>query len=245
MLLPMKIYKVYLLTNTNTGKQYVGQTERDIYDRWKTHVSAAMCGSPLQLHQSIRKHGVECWTHVQLWSCDSYEECLVQEKMSIVKFDTYRNGYNANGGGTGGNMRVRMSVAARQEDSIKRSIRYSREGNPNHSGISDQGLFDIVSNISVELGYVPGRLTISSRCDKFPKNFSKNRFNGRYSNLAKQVALKLNLTYNPSYRNPEQCAAASKLGKLFIWVTNGTLTKRILITDLQEYENNNYIRGRK
>ena len=49
---------IYLITNTITGKNYVGQTKRSLDQRFKSHLyEAEKMKYNMYLHNSIRKYG--------------------------------------------------------------------------------------------------------------------------------------------------------------------------------------------
>jgi group I intron endonuclease len=51
--------KIYVVTNKINGKQYVGQTVRDLGDRLKRHFNDAEKGDNLYFHRAILKYGKE------------------------------------------------------------------------------------------------------------------------------------------------------------------------------------------
>ena len=48
---------VYLLTNLENGKHYVGKTKGTLDKRWYKHVHEAKKGCSFALHGAIRKYG--------------------------------------------------------------------------------------------------------------------------------------------------------------------------------------------
>lgn len=53
---------VYLVTNIENGKRYVGKTKGSLAERWYNHVKDARAGSPYAIHRAIRKHGKQAFT---------------------------------------------------------------------------------------------------------------------------------------------------------------------------------------
>ena len=86
--------KVYLITNTTSGKGYVGQTKNSLQHRFREHTQKKTPG----IAQAIKKHGKENFTITLLEEC---EQCNLDERETfwINKKDTYRNGYNLTPGG--------------------------------------------------------------------------------------------------------------------------------------------------
>jgi group I intron endonuclease len=96
-------YKIYLITNSVNGKQYVGLTIGTLADRLKQHFAAARKGRKAPLPNAIRKYGESAFS-IQLIRADarSYEELQEQEINEIATRDSIRNGYNSAVGGAVG-----------------------------------------------------------------------------------------------------------------------------------------------
>ena len=94
---------IYLITNTITGKNYVGQTKRTIEARFKSHLREAKNQKySMYLHNSIRKYGEEHFTVIILEEC-SAEQVHEREKFWIKHLNTKEPfGYNEHEGGRGG-----------------------------------------------------------------------------------------------------------------------------------------------
>jgi len=108
--------QIYLITNTVTGKKYVGQTmthrkNKEKYrpygyeQRFKTHMSDALCNTKKHqcryLNNSIRKDGKEAFTITLITQCD-LDEADALEQHYIKEYGTlYPNGYNLTKGGKG------------------------------------------------------------------------------------------------------------------------------------------------
>lgn len=93
---------VYLLTNTESGKAYVGKSVMSLDTRWYEHVRAATKGSHGALHAAIRKYGTEAFTREVLAWYATENEALAAEREWIVKLQTMSpRGYNMTEGGLG------------------------------------------------------------------------------------------------------------------------------------------------
>jgi hypothetical protein len=93
-------YKIYLITNSVNGKQYVGLTIGMLQDRLKQHFAAARKGRKAPMPNAIRKYGENSFS-ISLIRSDakSYEELQDQEINEIATRDSIRNGYNSAVGG--------------------------------------------------------------------------------------------------------------------------------------------------
>jgi hypothetical protein len=96
-------YKLYLITNSVNGKNYVGLTIGTLVDRLKQHFAAARKGRKSPLPNAIRKYGESVFS-IKLIRADaqSYEELQDQEINEIADRDTIRSGYNSAVGGAVG-----------------------------------------------------------------------------------------------------------------------------------------------
>lgn len=87
---------IYVITNKVNGKQYVGQTSRNIDTRFEEHCYDDRSNSAI--HKAIKKYGINSF---ELKELESVDLSLLddKEKYWIEKLDTYKNGYNCNVGG--------------------------------------------------------------------------------------------------------------------------------------------------
>lgn len=94
-------YKLYLINNTQTNKEYVGITIGSLEKRLKSHFSAAKRGRKNALSNAIRKYGEQSF-HIKLLRSDarSFDELQSQEIDEIAKRNSIRNGYNTAVGGS-------------------------------------------------------------------------------------------------------------------------------------------------
>lgn len=94
---------VYLLTNLENGKLYVGKTKGGIEQRWYNHVKDAKNGSNYAIHRAIRKYGKDSFTRRILGEYQTEEEALTAEREWISKLGTMirERGYNMCEGGHG------------------------------------------------------------------------------------------------------------------------------------------------
>lgn len=92
--------KIYCITNSVNGKQYVGQTVQEISNRWRQHVQ---CGGRCRaLESAIKKYGSEAFSIAELCAASSQDELDQLEQLWIEKLVTIApRGYNLSGGGGG------------------------------------------------------------------------------------------------------------------------------------------------
>lgn len=93
---------IYLITNTDTGKQYVGQSV-NIKRRFNAHKRAVKTQNPraaFYLHKSMAKHGIEAFTFEPLLYANDADYLNLMEQKCIESFNTLApNGYNLDTGG--------------------------------------------------------------------------------------------------------------------------------------------------
>jgi hypothetical protein len=130
-------YKIYLITNSVNGKQYVGLTIGTLADRLKQHFSAARKGRKAPLPNAIRKYGEGSFS-IQLIRADaqSYDELQDQEINEIAARDTISSGYNSAVGG---------AVGITKPISVQGKRFGSRAQAAEHYGI-DVGVFNLRIN---------------------------------------------------------------------------------------------------
>lgn len=88
---------IYLITNKINGKQYVGQTSRDIWTRFEEHCYDNRSTSAI--HAAIVKYGVSNFTLELIEEVD-LSQLDEREIFWINHYGTYGNGYNKTFGGT-------------------------------------------------------------------------------------------------------------------------------------------------
>ena len=93
---------VYLITNTENGKQYVGKTvNKYLSNRWSGHKHSARNGSPYYFHKAIRKYGPDVFVVTPLGRFNEPTLGLA-EQLFITELGTRApKGYNLTDGGEG------------------------------------------------------------------------------------------------------------------------------------------------
>lgn len=93
----MKKGYIYLITNKINGKQYVGQTARDIWTRFEEHCKPSNA-THSAISRAIIKYGYNNFTLTTLEEVE-LEKLDERERYWIAKYNTKENGYNQNLGG--------------------------------------------------------------------------------------------------------------------------------------------------
>ena len=115
---------IYKITNTKTGKSYIGQTVNSPKKRWALHVQAAKfnfteADAKSAIHASIRKHGPENFVIDLVCTCFDEDSLNAAEIECIRTHQTLvPNGYNLKEGGSAG----KWSLEAREKISEARKI---------------------------------------------------------------------------------------------------------------------------
>lgn len=92
---------IYKITNTINNKEYIGQTTRNISERWREHKSKSNPSDGTYLHNAIAKYGHENFTIEEIDNC---ADSLLNDKeveWIIIANTYYPNGYNLTSGGEG------------------------------------------------------------------------------------------------------------------------------------------------
>lgn len=90
---------IYYIKNKLNGKMYIGQTIKSLEVRLNGHMQCVRSGYNRKLYNAIRKYGWENFEYGILCECSSLEELNRMETEYIIKYDTFKNGYNMGLGG--------------------------------------------------------------------------------------------------------------------------------------------------
>lgn len=127
---------VYRVTNTVTGKAYIGVTRHKAATRWKTHRAYTKRGSMFPLHHAMQKYGIENFRFEIICECSSLPELAACERGLIAEHGTYApHGYNVTSGGEGCFERVVSDeTRAKLSAAYQRRIAEGREMKPRAPG---------------------------------------------------------------------------------------------------------------
>ena len=92
---------VYIATNTENGKSYVGQTCQSLHKRFYKHTHDAKNMSNSLFHRAIRKYGIEKFNIQQVFETNERKSLNNSEKLWIIllQADNPAFGYNLTSGG--------------------------------------------------------------------------------------------------------------------------------------------------
>ena len=97
--------RVYCIENLENGKKYIGQTTRDLTERFREHCGNSGTSVSPKLKNAIKKYGKDCFCVDPIWES---EECTQAEldakEMELIEEigTLHPNGYNLTRGGSGG-----------------------------------------------------------------------------------------------------------------------------------------------
>lgn len=109
------IYSVLCKVN---GKRYIGQTIRNIEERWKEHIADSKNRPSSALHRAIAKYGSGMFVVRAIEENISINDIDEREKHWIAEFDTFHNGYNLTDGGQGEGFR---ELSEESKDKIRQT----------------------------------------------------------------------------------------------------------------------------
>lgn len=113
------MFIIYLITNQNNGKVYVGKTSKTIEERWEQHVKDSV-RMKSYIYRAIRKHGPENFIIQNISYVETEQAANDLEKLCIKIFSSYKpeRGYNTTMGGDGviptEETRLKMSVGIKR-----------------------------------------------------------------------------------------------------------------------------------
>lgn len=102
----MKLGTIYLITNKINGKQYIGQTARDMWTRFEEHCKPS---NQSVIGKAIQKYGYLNFSleEIERVSLDCLDD---REQYWIDYYDTYRKGYNQTPGGDASQTSLKLVV---------------------------------------------------------------------------------------------------------------------------------------
>ena len=96
---------VYCIENLENGKKYIGQTTRDLSERFREHCGNSGTSVSPKLKNAIKKYGKDCFCVEVMWEsmeCTQAElDCKEIELIEQIG-TLHPNGYNLTRGGSGG-----------------------------------------------------------------------------------------------------------------------------------------------
>lgn len=94
---------IYKITNLCNGRMYIGQTTKELDERWKEHLHdcrKSRCRNR-PLYMAMNKYGADNFKIESIEEVDNPDTLFEREIYWVDYYDTFRNGYNATHGGGG------------------------------------------------------------------------------------------------------------------------------------------------
>lgn len=166
---------IYKITNDINNKVYIGQSSRNVKERFTRHLNDAM-SNRLDTHfcRAIRKYGPEHFHYKIIDTAQSQEELNQKEHYWINYYNSVENGYNETDSilKCGGN--TYLNKTKEEMDIIKEKIRQTKMGdrNPNHRKVIQTDLLTgeqiIFGSMQEGARYhkVKNKAFIQKRCDQ-------------------------------------------------------------------------------
>lgn len=123
-----KTYRIYKITNKINGKCYIGWTSWPIIKRFTAHkvLSKLKPRDCPKFYNAIRKYGIDNFSHEEIFSCSCKPLSCYLEIHYIKLYDSIKNGYNIEPGGTGHS----MSEETKKKLSDFRKGKFTGKDNP-------------------------------------------------------------------------------------------------------------------
>ena len=141
---------IYLVTNTITKKQYVGQTVcHDVERRWSQHKRPSNRNKGTYLSNAFKKYGIENFSFRVICICFD-EDCNRFEEEYIKKYDTVApNGYNLK---TGGNNHKCHSDTKKKLSDMNKGINNPQYGKKWSKELREKRKQDTIGNKNPNFG---------------------------------------------------------------------------------------------
>lgn len=125
---------IYKITNDINGKIYIGQSARNVKERFQRHINDAI-SNRLQTHlcRAIRKYGMEHFHYEIIDTASSQEELNLKEHYWINYYNSVKIGYNETDSITKSGGNTYLNKTEEEMKVIREKIRLSKIGgkNPN------------------------------------------------------------------------------------------------------------------
>ena len=95
---------VYCIENLETGKKYIGQTIRELHERWREHCGNSGTSVSPKVKNAIKKYGKDYFCVDALWEGECSQAELDAKEIELIETlgTLHPNGYNLTKGGSGG-----------------------------------------------------------------------------------------------------------------------------------------------
>ena len=90
---------IYLSTNKENNKNYIGATTKNLASRKQDHIQKSNAGTGHDFQHAIWTYGKEAFNWTEIDTASGIAELAQKEKYYIKNYDSFRNGYNSDSGG--------------------------------------------------------------------------------------------------------------------------------------------------
>lgn len=139
---------VYLITNKENGKKYVGITRRSVQERFKEHYKADSL-----IGRALRKYGLNNFHIETIDNAMSEPELFEKEIHYIDQFKSFGNGYNLTNGGDGVDKRIKVNrqLTNKQVEFIKKVEKFNETFKPSIENSKEMIEFTLMNTIRLYL----------------------------------------------------------------------------------------------
>lgn len=133
---------VYVASNINNGRMYIGKTTRNLEKRKREHIKSSEMGSELYFHKALRKYSLDNFEWSVLFeSGDDAKLCSVEKKYIEFYGTASPNGYNLTFGGDGviATEEVRLKKSKTIKDRYDNDLEYVQRRNAGIQRFMDEG----------------------------------------------------------------------------------------------------------
>lgn len=204
---------IYKIKNDINNKVYIGQTIRNVQNRWMNHLSRARYPEKWKfpLYNAMNKYGVEHFSIELIEECKD-EDMDERERYWINYYDSYYNGYNA---ALGGQDRKRQFSYAEIIEDVK-SGKYTKEEVAKKYKCDVKTIWNACNSVGIKWSDYNSR-KISKNCcpvvqlDKDslePINFFRSK---------REAAKFISKTHNPNYQSISKAIQNQSLYRGYKW----------------------------
>jgi group I intron endonuclease len=234
---------IYKITNIVNNKIYIGQTTRNIQDRFNEHklFARSNCHTEMAIIRAIIKYGENNFIIELITSAFSLNELNFLEIYYILYFNSLFSigkGYNIAQGGTFGDLRK----GYKDKTEWKKNLSESHKGRKIiNNGLNYKMVKQEKINDYLLLGWKIGKVELNEKTiqERKIKNGIKHKQMIWINNNKEEIKIY-------KYEENRYNSLGYKRGRIKnkVWMTKDEKDKQVLITDIEKYKNQGYIRGR-
>ena len=173
--------EIYIISNTENGKKYIGLTTQGHRKRFAQH-----CKASSVIGQTIRKYGKDKFEIKVIDTGSSQKELAEKETYYINQYDTFNNGYNLTLGGEGVHLLEPLQVELNEKQ--ERFIKYVNKENKKPIDVFNSA--EMVKMVLINLIYsfliadfAPEKKQVAKLINKLQPEYKKATFETQVINL--------------------------------------------------------------